>query len=452
MKIIVVGCGKIGTAIIKNLVKEGHDVTVMDTDRKTVDEVSNVYDVIGVVGNGADYDTLAEADASKTDVLVAATGSDELNMLSCFVAKRMGVGHTIARIRNPEYNDKNSAFMKQQLGISLSINPELFAAQEMFNILKLPSVINIETFSRRNFEMVELLIKNDSSVNGMSLIELRKKFQGNYLICVVQRENEVIIPDGNFVLRDGDRIGLTAESNEIQKLLKGLGLLKKSARNVTVLGAGRVSYYLTKMLLSSGNSVKVIDNDPKVCEEFSNALPEALVVNGDGSEQEVLLEEGIDSTDAFVALTGMDEENILISFFAAAHNVPKIITKINRYELSDMASKLGLECIINPKDIIADIVSGYVRALQNSIGSNIETLYKLMNGKAEAAEFNVQTDFRYTGIPIKDLKLKKNILIAGIIRGRKSIIPSGDDAIFAADRVVVIGAGMQLNDLNDIFE
>ena len=452
MKIIVVGCGKIGTAIISSLVKEGHDVVAIDNNNGIIDEVSNLYDVMCVHGNGADFDTLSQADAMKADIVIAVTGSDEFNMLSCFIAKRMGAGHTIARIRNPEYNDKTSGFMKKQLELSLSINPEFLAAQEMFNILKLPSAVNIETFSRRNFEMIEILLKPDSQLDGMNIISVRKKYPGKYLICVVQRGEEVFIPDGSFVLKGGDRIGLTAEPTEIQKLLKKLDILQKSARNVMILGASRISYYLAKMLIGSGNSVKIIDLNQKKCEEFSAALPEALVVNGDGAEQEILLEEGINTTDAFVSLTGMDEENILISCFASSQNVPKVITKVNRKELASMATKLGLECVINPKNIVADIVSSYVRAIHNSLGSNVETLYKVMDGMAEAVEFNVQSDFKFINMTIKDMKIKSNILIAGILRGRKAIIPSVDDIFLPEDRVIVIAAGKQLNDLLDIFE
>ncbi len=450
MKIIVAGCGKIGRAIIKGMVLEGHDVVVVDNSQSAISEVADVYDIMCVCGGAADCETLDEADVSKTDMYIAVTGSDELNMLSCYIAKKMGAKHTVARIRNPEYNDKSLGFMKQQLGLSLSINPELLAAQELFNILKLPSAVNIETFSRRNFEMVELRLKPDSVIDGMSLIELRKKYDGNYLVCVVQRGEEVFIPSGDFVLKSGDRIGITSSANEIQKLLKDIGILQKQARNIMILGASRTAYYLSKLLLSSGNNVKIIDKDKRKCERASKILPNAHIVDGDGAEQELLLEEGIGSMDAFVALTGMDEENILVSFFAASQNVPKVISKVNRTEFASLAENLGLECIISPRKIIADVVLRFSRALKNSEGSNVETLYKLMDGKAEALEFNVQADFKYVNISIKDMKLKKDILIAGLIRGRKAIIPSGDETIKAGDKVIVIAAGQSMNDLSDI--
>ena len=450
MKIVIVGCGKIGTTIISSLVSEKHNVVVVDNNPSALEEITNIYDVMTVSGNGADYDTLIESGTDKADMFVAVTGSDELNMLSCFLAKKMGASYTVARIRNTEYNDKSLNFMRSQLDISLTINPEFLAAQEMFNILKLPVAVNIETFSRRNFEMVELLIKDSSAIAGMSLMELKKKYSASFLVCAVRRGNNVFIPDGNFVLESGDRIGVTANSNEIQKLLKMWGIMQKQARNIMILGASRTAYYLSKLLLASGNNVKIIDVDLKKCNELSNALPTAVVIHGDGAEQELLLEEGIESMDAFVSLTGMDEENILIAFFASAQNVPKVIAKINRLELGDMAEKLGLETVISPKRTVSDVITRYARALQNSLGSNIETLYKLMDDKIEAIEFNVQSDFKYLNIPIKDMKLKEHILIAGIIRKRKAIIPSGNDVFAAGDRVIVIAASQNMDDLSDI--
>lgn len=450
MKIVVEGCGKIGTTILQSLLKEGHDLVAIDNNPAVVEEITNIYDAIGVCGNGADSDTLSEAGIEKADIFVAVTDSDELNMLSCFIAKRMGAKHTVARIRNPEYNDQSLSFMRQQLDLTMSINPELLAAQELFHILKLPAATKIETFSRRNFEMIELHLKPDSPLDGVRLMDLRKKYKANFLICVVQRGEDVYIPDGNFELRSGDKIGLTATPAEIHRLLKMMGTLQKQARNVMILGASRTAYYLGKMLTSAGNAVKVVEKDLKRCTEFCEALPEAVVIQGDGALQELLYEEGIRSADAFVALTGMDEENILISFYAMSQNVPKVISKVNRDELTLMAEKLGLDCIVSPQRIIADVLVRYARALQNSVGSKVETLYNLMDGKAEALEFTVSAEFPAQNIPLKDMKLKPNILIGGIIRGRKPLIPTGNDVILAGDQVVVIARGHRLSDLSDI--
>lgn len=452
MNILVVGCGKIGEAIVASLVTEGHNVVAIDENSAPLTELANVYDVMSVCGNGADSDVLKEAGVEKADLFVAVTDSDNTNMLSCFLAKRMGAAHTIARIRNPEYNDKSLNFLKQELGLSMAINPELLAAQEMYKILKLPSAIKVETFSRRNFEMIELHLKDDSPLDGLRLCDLREKFKAKFLVCVVQRGDEVYIPDGNFVLRAGDKIGVTAQLNEIHKLLREMGVLQKQARDVMILGGSRVAYYLAKLLLAGGSAVTLIERDQTLCQELCTTLPKAVVIHGDGAQQEILLEEDIRSRDAFVALTGMDEENILISIFASSKNVPKVIAKVNRDELSVLAEKLGMDCIVSPKKVITDVLVRYARALQNSMGSNIETLYHLMDGKAEALEFNVSPDFAMLGVPLKEMKLKANILIAGIIRNRTPIIPGGNDVILAGDRVIVVAADHRLQDLSDILK
>lgn len=450
MNIIVVGCGKIGTTILSSLVAEGHNVVALDSNPNTINEITNLYDAIGICGNGNDCDTLSEAGVEKAELFVAVTGSDEFNMLSCFLARRMGAKHTIARIRNPEYNDQNLGFIKKQLGLSMAINPDLLAAQELFNILKLPSAAKIETFSRRDFEMIELKLRQESVLDGVSLIELRKKYDVKLLVCVVQRDNEVFIPDGSFVLKSGDKIGITATTSEILRFLKMLGVMQKQARNIMILGGSRTAYYLSKMLMGIGNTVKIVEKDHKRCLELSETLPNAVIINGDGAGQELLNEEGLSSMDAFISLTGMDEENILISFYAAAQNVPKVISKVNRDEFMYLAEKIGLDCTISPKNIISDILVRYARALENSLGSNVETLYQIMDGKAEALEFNIVADSAVTEIPLKDMKLKPNTLIAGIMRGRRIIIPSGDDLILPEDKVVIITSGYKLNDISDI--
>ncbi len=452
MKILIVGCGKIGTSIIESLVVEGNDVVAIDDSPAVIEEIGNIYDVMTVCGNGADTETLEEAGVAKADIFVAVTGSDEFNMLACFVAERMGAKHTIARIRKPEYNDKSLDFLRKNLKLTVSVNPEWMAAKELYNVLKLPAAVNIESFSRGNLEMVEIRLKNDSALDGLSLIELRRKYKAQFLVCAVQRGDEVYIPDGNFVLKSGDRIGITASTTELHKLLKMLGLVQKSAKSVMILGASRISYYLAKRLILSGNKVVVIDKNEQVCKAFAESLPEAVVIYGDGAEQELLLEEGLETVDAFVALTGVDELNILISIFASSKNVPKVITKVNRNELASMANNLGLDSIVSPKKIVSNVLARYARALKNTVGSNIETLYKLMDGGIEAIEFNVSPDFKGANIPLKELSLKPHILIAGIIRNRKAVIPTGNDIILPGDRVVVIASGNQLLDLADILQ
>lgn len=452
MNIIVVGCGKIGTTILESLVAEGHDVTAVDKNPLALTDITNIHDVMTVCGNGGDWEILEQAGVAGADLVVAATGSDEVNMLCCFMARRSGAANTVARIRKPEYNDRSLSNMRQYLELSAAINPDQLAAMELFNTLRLPAAAKVETFSARKFEMIELKLKPDSKLAGMPLSEARNRFKARFIICVVQRGDQVFIPDGNFVLQGGDKVGLTAKHTEMQKLIKALGLAKKQAREVMLLGGSRIAYYLAKRLLAAGASVKIIDKDRTVCEQLCELLPGATVICGDGAQQEVLLEEGLDNMDAFVSLTGMDEQNILLSCFAATHNVPKVITKVSRPELGSLAQQLGVECVVSPRGIVADMLVQYARALENSMGSNVEMLYRLMDDKAEALVFKVKENSRVAGVPLKALSLKDQVLIAGMLRGREVIIPTGEDTIQPGDKVVVITAGRKFNDLADILK
>lgn len=452
MKIIVAGSGKIGSTLISSLVNEGHDVVVIDNDPQVIEMVTTTNDVMGVCGNCADTDVLEEAGAKDAELLIAVAGSDEFNMLSCFIAKKLGTKNTIARVRNPEYNDKSLGFMKQHLELSMIINPELVAARELYHSLKLPSASKVETFSVRNFEMIEQIIKPGSPLDGVTLSELRPKFKAKFLVCAVKRGEEAYIPGGNFVLKSGDRIEVTASQSEMAKLLKEIGVESTKAKNIMILGASRTAFYLAKRLCMSGSKVTLIEKNEKLCEEFSEMLPKATVICGDGSDQEVLLEEGLMSADAFVALTGMDEQNMLIASYASSKGVPKVIAKVNRDSLIPLAEHWGLDTVVTPKKLISNVILQYARALQNSEGSSVETLYKLMDDKVEALEFNVKAELEFLNKPFKELNLKKNTLVAGIIRDRKIIIPSGDDCFMAGDKVIVLAANQRLNKLSDILD
>jgi len=452
MNIIVVGCGKIGTTVLESLVAEGHNVTAVDNRTLPLTEITNIHDVITVCGNGADCETLLAAGAADADLVVATTGLDEVNMLCCHVAKRLGGANTVARIRKPEFNDRSWAKMKDLIDLSLSINPDRLAAFEIYHTLRLPAAVKLETFSSGSFEMIEIKLKEDSPFVGVPLSQLRGKFKATFLICVVQRGEEVFIPDGNFVLQGGDRVGITARHSELQKLLRNIGTKRKQARKVMILGGSRTAYYLAKRLLAAGTEVKIIDKDRETCEVLCELLPAAAVVCGDGTQQELLLEEGLESMDAFVSLTGLDEQNILLAFFAAAHQVTKVIPKVNRKELGALAEQLGLDTVVSPRKSIADVLVQHARALENSMGSNVETLYRLMDDGAEALEFNVKDDPRLVNIPLKTLQLKRQVLVAGIHRGREALIPTGDDVILPGDKVVVITAAGRLNDLSDILK
>ncbi|MBQ7645785.1 MAG: Trk system potassium transporter TrkA [Clostridia bacterium] len=450
MKIVIAGCGKIGTTITANLTQEGHDVTVIDSSPDVINKMSDRYDVMCVPGSATDNETLLTADPKSAELFLATTDSDETNMLSCFIAKKLGCPNVIARIRNPEYNADNFGFLRQNLGLTSSINPELLVATEIVNILKFPTAIKVENFSRRNLEMLEISLSPDSELDGMKLIKMREKFKANYLVCVVRRGDDVFIPDGNFVLKSGDVLCVTASPEEIQKLLKMLGMLRKMAKNVIIIGGSKISYYLARRCLKAGISVKIVEIDKKRCDELSVMLPGAKIICGNGAEQELLIEEGIDSADAFVMLTGQDEENILLSLFASMRKVPKVIAKVNLEGMASLARKLGVECIVSTKEITSNVIVGYVRALENSHGSNVETLYKIMDGKAEALEFIIKNNTDIINRPLKALKFKDNILIGGIMRGKKTLIPSGDDVILPGDRVIIVASGQRMNDISDI--
>lgn len=451
MKIIIFGCGKIGKSVLSSLSCSEHDIAVIDTDETVIDNISDAFDVMGICGTGTSCETLARAGVQSAELFIAATGNDEVNMLSCFLAKRMGAAHTVARIVKPEYSGSEQEFIKRQLEMSMVINPYLLTAQTIHNILKFPSAVKSETFTRRSFEMAELTVKAGSVFDGAVLSSLRDKISVPFLICCALRDKTVFIPKGDFMLKAGDKIGLLATPDDMHRVLKAAGILGKNAKSIMIMGGSRVALYLANELARNGNSVKIIEKDPVRCEELCAALPRSVeVVCGDGTRHELLSEEGLDSTDAFVSLTGMDEENILSSFYAFDRKVPRIITKANQGGFADIGDKLGLDCIVSPSRITADVVTQYARALHNSLGSKIETLYSLMNGSAEALEFLVASDFRQQNIPLKELKIKNDVLLAGIIRGDKRLIPGGNDVILPNDRVIVIAANQKLYDLSDI--
>ena len=451
MKVIIVGCGKIGKSILQSIIKEKHEVLVIDSDPKTIEQVTNTYDVIGICANGTSHAKLFEAGVDKAELFVAVTSSDELNMLSCFIAKKLGAKHTVARIRNTDYNSENLDFIKQSIELSMIINPELLTAKVIHDIIKLPSASKVKGFATGNFEMLELTLKQNCSVLGLSLYEIRKKLQEKFLVVAIQRDEKVFIPNGNSTIENGDKINVIVSKRDVQKLLKSLDLASKPIRDVMVVGAGKTSLYLAKLLNEDKTAVKIIEKLEEKCLSASENLPsQIMIINGDGMSQEVLNEEGVCDADAFVTLTGEDEENILMSFYALKQNVEKVITKINRDELLSISASLNLDTIISPKNAVADVLVSYARALENSIGSKIETLYTIMDGAVEVAEFKVLPDFSLIGIKIKDLNLKNNVLIAGIIRNGVTVIPGGYDEILENDSVIIVSSGLGIADLEDI--
>lgn len=449
MRIIIVGVGKIGLTITEMLSHEEHDITIIDTNQAIVQNVIDTYDVKGVVGNGASNEVLMNALAQKSDILIASTSSDEINILSCLVSRKFGVKYTIARVRNPEYSSQIDFFHKV-LGISLIVNPELETAYEIYRILRFPQALKIDSFANGRVEIAEMIVKNNSPLVGKSLSEIRKELDVNVLICIVERNQRTYIPDGNFILQANDRIYVNAENYEVNRFFKKAGSVMSKVKTVMIIGGSRIAYYLAKRLVKSKIMVKIIEIEKKRCEEFCKLLPEVDIICGEGSDQALLFEEGIENVDALVTLTGYDEDNIIISLFAQTIKVPKIITKVNRYNLSSILKKINLDSIITPKEVIANQIIRYIRSLENTIESEVRTLFKLANNQVEASEFYISEPTKFTGIPLKDLKLKPNTLIASIIRGNQVIIPSGQDYMLPNDSVIVVTNNNYIHNLEDI--
>lgn len=450
MDIIIIGAGKFGKTLCEYLENEGHNITVIDKNSAITDRIVEEYDVMGICGDGMNIETLAEAGAARADVFIATMEADEINMVSALFAKKLGAKHVIARVRNPLYR-KQTGFMREEMGISMMVNPEFEAAGEIARMLKFPAAAKIETFAKGRIEMAEVRVSEESLLCGRSLREIGKKLKSSALICAVERGNEVIIPNGDFIIRGNDRINLTAAHSELANFLKESGIFTPKIRSVMIIGCGAVGFYLTRMLGESGVRVKVIDNDRSNCERINNLLPKADIICADGTNHQVLLEEGLLTCDALVSLTGVDEENIIVSLFAKAKGVEKVITKVSNSMLSPIVDSLGLDSVITPKDIAANIVTTYVRAKENARGSGVQTLYKLAGGRIEAIEFQVGDEGKYIGKKLKDLKLRENVLLAGIVKRNRLVIPNGDSTLDAGDRVMVVTSNSHFGDLSQLF-
>lgn len=450
MKIVVIGDGKVGRTIVEHTSKEGHEVIIIDKNPKVIEQIVDKYDVMGICGNGASYEIQKSVSVNKADLVVATTSSDEVNILSCIVAKALGARSTIARVRSYEYNSQID-IMKKTLGITLIINPEYETAKEISNIINFPEAIRVDTFAKGNVDLVELYIPEKSPLIDQSLSSIHSKYQVSILVCAVQRGDEVIIPDGNFVFKAKDKIHITASRNNVRTFLKKLGLIESKLQTVLIIGGGKISLYLAEQLIKNKYKVKIVEKDYKRCLELSELLSDATIIHGDGSDQILLQEEGINETDAVVCLTDLDEENIIVSMYASKQNVHKIITKVNKSTLFNLLETIDMASIVAPKEITASRIVSYVRATSNLRGSNVITLYKLVNNQVEALEFIAKDNKKIVNIALKDLKLKSKILIACIIRDGEVIIPSGNDMIMNNDSVIVVTtADKCLTELSDI--
>lgn len=452
MNIIIVGCGKVGEKLVERLGEEKeHNITVVDQKRDVVVDITNKYDVMGVHGSGTSLDILTQAGIQSADILIAVTGSDEFNLLTCLIAKKTGKCKMIARVRKPEYSKEIHLF-KEDLGLAMIINPELAAANEIARILRFPSAIQIDTFAKGRVEILKFRLPEGSILDNMCLADLGPKLKSDILVCGVEREDEAFIPDGNFILRTGDLVSVIATYKNVAHFFKKIGIKTNKVKDTIIVGGGPISFYLGYLLLKSGVQVKIIEQKPEKCEALCQMLPDATIINGDGTDNRLLLEEGIEYADSFVALTNIDEENVLLSLFAKSKSVRKLVTKINRIAYDEVISNLDLDSTVYPKNITAEYIIRFVRAMTNSYGSNIETMHYILDGKAEALEFLIKEGSPISGTPIQELNLNDNILIACITRNGKVIIPRGNDIIETGDSVVIVTTNKGYMDISDILK
>lgn len=449
MKIVIIGDGKVGYKLAKQLSSEKYDIILIDNNEEKLRKSIERMDVFCVAGEGGSVEVQQRADVPHADLVIACTSTDECNMLSCLIARRLGARHTIARVRNPIYY-KQIDFLKKDLHLSMVVNPELIVAGDITRLLLFPDASKVETFVKGRVELVEFPI-HCGKLEGLSLSELYARFQVQVLVCAVESGETVLIPDGDYILKAGDKLHIAASHQNMEQFFKKIALRKEKIKNAMICGGGRVAYYLASQLCNLGMNVKIIERNRERCEELCELLPKATIINGDATEHDLLIEEGIEKTDAFIALTGMDEENIIMSLFASKQSVSKVIVKINEDRRAMMIDELGLDSIVSAKTATVDAILGYVRARRNSqCSANVETMYQLLDGRVEALEFIIKSENAYTGVPLKDLNLKVNNIIACIARGRKIIIPNGDDSIQVGDSVVIITMTKQIRDLDDI--
>ena len=450
MKIVIIGDGKVGSKLAKQLSEDDYDVVLIDNNAVKLKEAINNLDVICIPGDGVSAEVQKEADVPNADLVIACASTDELNMLSCLIARRMGAKHTIARVRNPIYYQQID-ILKEDLRLSMVVNPELAVANEIARVLIFPAANKVETFVKGRIELVEFPVTSETTLVGDKLANIYRDYQIKILVCAVQRGKEVIIPDGEFVIAEGDKLHIAAQHKEIEKFFERIGNRKRKISKVLIGGGGRVGFYLARQLSSMGMQVKIIEHNLLKCEDLCEKLPNVTVIHGDATDHDLLIEEGIQETDAFVALTGMDEENIIMGLFASKQNVRKIVAKVNEDSRAQMIEGMGISSIVSPKTTTADEIYSYVRARQNSIkSSNVEAMYPLVDDRVEALEFIVNEETEYTGIPLKDLKLKSNNLIACICRRRQVIIPNGNNCIQQGDQVVIVTTEKRVQDIKDI--
>ncbi|MBD5133745.1 MAG: Trk system potassium transporter TrkA [Clostridiales bacterium] len=451
MTIIIAGGGKVGATLAEHLADEGHSVIIVDISGDTLERLSNQLDVMCVKGNCVSRDVLLEAGVKDSDVLIAATGSDEINLLCCHTAHNIGVPYTVARVRGAEYVSELDT-LKSDLGITMLINPELTAATEISRLLRFPSAANIDSFARGRVELVSFTVQEGDFLTGRSLASLASKIQGlPMLLCAVERGEEVFIPNGASVLAAGDRVSIAGTPSGIHQFFKLLGRQTHRIRNAFIIGGGRIAFYLLIQLERLGMNCKVVERSEERCRELAEEFPRSLIIHGDGTDPELLTEERMAASDAFIALTNRDEDNLIISLYAHQAGVPKVVAKSNRQNYTAIAHSAGVESVVSPKLATAGLILRFIRGLKNSKGTVMNALYRIAGGKAEAMEFLVTSATRNLKVPLKELRLRQGVLIAVIVRGNKVIIPEGSTCLEQGDDVIVVARDSGILDLNDIY-
>ena len=451
MHIIIVGCGKVGSTLAEQLQEEDTDLTLIDTDADVINNLTEDIDAMGIVGNGASINTLMEAGVKTADIMIAVTASDELNLLCCLIAQKTGHCQTIARVRNPIYS-KEIGFIQERLGLSMIINPELATAREISRLLRFPAAIKIDPFSKGRVELLKFKVLPEFELDGMSVSQITDKYRCDVLFCAIESKTTLSIPGGDHLVHNGDFISIIATPKNTALFFKKIGLKTHQVKNTLIIGGGTISYYLAKALSDLKISVKIIDKNKERCEELSEMLPNATIICGDGTDRALLMEEGLSTVESFVTLTNMDEENIFLSLSAKNMTQAKLIAKVNRLPYKDVIDELDIGSVIYPKYITSDSILRYVRAMQNSIGSNIETLYHILDNQAEALEFAIRENSLVTGIPLSELNLKKNLLVGYLNRNGQVKIPRGQDTIQVGDTVIIVTSQKGLRDITDILE
>lgn len=450
MKIIIVGCGKVGYAIASQLAVEKHDVVMVDGSSAALQKADSSLDIMCIEGNGASISVLKNAGAGDADLVIAVTNGDETNLVCCLIAKKLGAKHTIARVRNTDYR-RDGEMLKREIGLDMVINPDLAAAREIARILSFPTAFSVEPFARGRIDMIGFYVSAKDALCGVPLSTFNRKRIAEVLICAAEHEGQYVIPDGNFVPQSGDRLYMVGSKAELLKMLKGIGRTLQRVKEVSLLGGSRIAMYLTWELQRTNTRVRIVEKERADCELLADELPGAMIIHGDGTDNELIASEGMFNVDAFVSLTGRDEENLLMALTARRAGVPKVLAKMNRPGYMELVRDTGIESIISPKNIVANQITSYVRALANSEGSAVESLYRMMDGTVEALEFTATANSRaLLGVPLKDLRTKKGVLLAAIVRGEQTIIPGGMTSIEEDDRVVVVTTNTGLQDLEDI--